>query len=135
MKKTILVLVVLLVGCSSYCPQTEYTNATGKLSNIFHQYVGSANLALSTPRIQLSPVIQKMQGYKDEYNNTVVPECLERYKSLVIIGMEYGIDAFIDFLGNKESSAENKLEQSTIYFNSAIDEANKIQACVPNCKP
>ena len=109
MKKKITLFVVLilllllslnLISCTDPCESEEAQDYVKSYAITFEEFKDIFDLAESTSRIALSPVISDMQEVKRELNRLELPENCEKYDDMQeysVETMEKAIDAFMKF--------------------------------------
>lgn len=112
MKKMILVLMVLLIvclivlaGCSEYCPKNQFDSSLKDVENVFQEYQDTERLAFVTDRAALSPLISKLQDIKMKLENTTIPECLKFPVANLDNYMKSTNDGYILFMGNNPNES------------------------------
>ena len=124
MKRLLLIVVILLIGCTpvnTYCPKDEATIAYKELTSLSERWKDGFNLAASTSRMNLPTVIESLQSIKQDTNALEVPECLYQPHYQFVRSMEAGIDAFIAFMSEKpDFEISEKLKESNSFMDYAI---------------
>lgn len=80
------------------CPDEEVISYLDKLDLLLEEFDDTVEIAGSTSRMGLAPVIQDMQSQKRDARRLDRPECANYLQDLVVVGIETKIDAFISFL-------------------------------------
>ena len=110
MKRYVLVVVAVLAllvsGCSDRCAKRETVEFLDQFDDIVNRWADTNDLASSTARIGLAPVIQQMQGLKNEVDNLedICPAATE-FKEQMVESMDLTIEAYLMFMGD-ESEAD-----------------------------
>ncbi len=132
----IIIILLFLVSCNSYCPQSETKNSIEKLSLIESKWVDAFNLARSTPRIQLSQQVSALQTIKRDLDNLKLPDCLNQAKIFFGDSMDNAIEGFMAFMREASSSTVSNYMKiaDDAHWNFGT-QINKISNCLPNCKP
>ncbi len=109
MKKKITLLITLmifllvsisLISCTNPCKSEEAEDYIRNFNNTFEEFKDTFDLAESTSRIALSPVISDMQEIKRDLNGLELPENCDKYSDMQdysVEAMEKAIDAFMKF--------------------------------------
>lgn len=80
--------------------KAEFDKAVERLNDIVRRWKDAYSLANSTARIALAGPVARLQEIRRETENTLVPECLEKAKGELLVGMNETNDAFIFFMQN-----------------------------------
>jgi len=123
---------ILISGCqtqsvstSSPKKETVLCNPTKFLQEcdmLIEEFLDLNERASSTSRIALSPVIGEMQDVKRRFKYLEEPSfCTNTadYKDAVVQGMEYTIQAYLDFMAEKEYMVETDMELAGDKFEKA----------------
>jgi hypothetical protein len=76
-----------------------------KIQPLVEEWDDAVEVANSTARIALSPMVREMQGIKRDVEDVPVPDCARHGSALLTEGMKTIIDAFIAFMGDESDSA------------------------------
>jgi len=98
----ILMFLVLFIfaGCGDPCKTEEAQDYIDDFDKSFEEFKDTFDLADSTARIALTPVISEMQAIKRELNGLDLPEGCDKYKDMQdysVETMEKAIEAFMKF--------------------------------------
>lgn len=99
--------VVVVLGCNVFpselgglgaCqPQTE--TYLSEIEPVLTEWQDTVDVADSTARIALSPVVQDMQRLRRDAADVAAPSCAHDASGLLIIGMDDVVAGFVDFMG------------------------------------
>ena len=70
---------------------------------LLEDWQDTVEVANSTSRIALSPVVQDMQAIRRDIADVPVPDCAQNASGLLMIGLGDVIDSFLDFMGDSET--------------------------------
>jgi len=102
---SIIVFIVVLIGCSNPCENKEAKQYLENASKKYEVFMEKYKLANSTSRMNLTPVISDMQDIKTEFNELNPPakceELVEAHK-LYLEGMNCAIDSYIAFQSQED---------------------------------
>lgn len=96
----ILVLVFSFIGCTNNNKDEEAKDYIRSFKLTFEEFKDTYNLAGSTSRIALSPIISDMQRLKRDLYGLELPEKCDEYNGMqnyCVESMEKAIDAYIKF--------------------------------------
>src|SRR5581483_3690262 len=79
------------------CSKADATKALAELQPYFQQIDDAVQLANSTPRISLAPVINQMQSLRRNIQAENVPNCATATKSAIVANLNDHIQGTIDF--------------------------------------
>ena len=120
----VLVLVFGLIGCGNGKRNEEIKNYLDEFVKIENRFIDKYDLAGTTSRIALSPVISDMQDIRRELENLNPPEDVDRLvevKELCLHGMNKTIRGFQEFqMENEDKSLELLNEADKIFISVAI---------------
>ena len=157
MKKYLFILINLLfifVGCSSLLTQptltpettptivpTESPCSSEKVTQYLDEYApamdrwfDAIDLAVATPKINLSEQIENLQEIKREVKFITPPQCLQIAHDNVINYMEKMIEGLVSYMSDASDEDVAKLiGEANDFLNIATDELERINACAPNC--
>lgn len=109
----IVLLALLLAGCaqseSAVCA-TQTQNYLDAVNPLIDEFLDTLDVAGSTSRIALSPIVQDMQDIRREVQEIPSPDCAKYEVAELISGMDYFIDGFLSFMSGDESVANRNLE-------------------------
>lgn len=77
----------------------------GRLSDLY-------DVAGSTPRMGLAPLVQQFQDLRREAEELAAPECAENTKLLLVESIRDGTDGFIAFMAQKQEHTVSHLFES-----------------------
>lgn len=97
----------LQVGCA----EREVDQFLHELDLLMTEWQDTLTLADSTPRIALSPLVDKMQTTRRAVKALAAPECGEYLQEMVVILMDLGTEGFLAFLQ----------QQDDVYVDRALD--------------
>jgi len=75
-----------------------------QIQPLLEEWDDAVEVANSTARIALSPMVRDMQGIERDVEDVTVPDCARHGSGLLIDGMGSVIDAFIAFMGEESES-------------------------------
>lgn len=81
-----------------HCPNNEVETYLEELDFLLEEWDDTVEIAGSTSRMSLSPVIKDLQDIKRDARRLERPECANYLQDLVVVAMESQINAFISFL-------------------------------------
>lgn len=104
------IVVVLAVGAVGYTEIQKrnarkalaqaITNSATELDGALGKWNDAMTLASSAPRIGLSGPIASLQAIKQSTGKVLVPDCMVKSKTHMLLGMQDGIDGMIAFMRN-----------------------------------
>jgi hypothetical protein len=101
-----------------------------------NKYKDSMQLAGSTARIALSPVVQDMQEARRDIEQTVAPPCALPASKLLISSMNNTINALTEFMnGGSDSTVARYLAQSALELENATDQLLALSSGKPTPVP
>ena len=86
------------------CSDGEVSSYLDELTLLLEEFDDTAEIANSTSRMGLAPVIQDMQSQKRIARRLARPECANYLQDFVIVTMETKIDGFISFLSQESDT-------------------------------
>lgn len=93
------------------------------------EFNDTVQIADSTARIALGPVIQDMQRIRREVMDISAPNCVQGASYLILDGMSGIIEGFIDFMGNvNERTVQRKLTQGILNLTNGSDQLAALAA-------
>lgn len=144
MKKFIPIIIVLVVvvagGFGWYylygpCGTVPVHRANDQLTVVIDKFAEAFDVAVSTPRISLSPQIIRLQEIQDELKAVEVPSCMAPAKSRMEKSFSTNINALVMFMGQaNDSEVNNEMSTGRSQMLTANDELNAIVECAPFCK-
>ena len=82
------------------------------------RWTDGVELARSTAKIQLSPLVANLQAVKRDLDSLPVSKCLNLAKMAFGVHMSFTIDAFFLFMRDDKYSAQDKLEKAKVFLES-----------------
>jgi hypothetical protein len=126
--------VALTATQENYCGEKAVIKASAEMKDIYSRWADSVQLAGSTSRLGLSPVISNMQALKQEADAVRIPGCLSPMKTAMVASMDEGIEAFLAFMADSaDSTVSFHLSESSRQTDIYIREITRISSCAPNC--
>jgi hypothetical protein len=138
----ILIIAAVLLGCSPtitkptqiICPADKIVDGLNKISNLWTEFSDTEKLAGSTPRVSLASPISILQSIKRELDKIEVPFCLGNSKDYISKGMEFVVQAYLDFMAQKpDKQIKDGFTNASNLYEKAATEINRVKACTPNC--
>lgn len=116
----------LTVSCgqaaSALC-STQTQNYLDAIEPLIDEFLDTAELADSTPRIALSPVIGDMQRIAREIEDHSAPDCAADARTRLIQGMDLVIDGYIGFMSQEDDERVTQEVRNGFYhINKATEE-------------
>jgi hypothetical protein len=119
----VLVVTVSCSQASSALCSKETQDYLDRIEPLHDEFVDTAELADSTPRIALSPVIQDMQRIAREIEDQAAPDCAADARTQLIGGMDLVIDGYIGFMSEEDDEwVTRDINNGIHYMNKAIGE-------------
>ena len=125
----VLMLVFGLISCGND-KNEEIKNYLDEFNKIKNKFMDKYELAGTTARIALSPVISNMQDIKRDLENLDPPENVDRLigvKELCLYGMDKAIEGFQEFQMENESKSLLLLDEADGIFISVDNTINEIK--------
>jgi hypothetical protein len=88
---------------SALC-QAATQDYLAQIQPLLEEWDDAVEVADSTARIALSPLVRDMQGIQRDVEDVTVPDCARHGSALLIDGMDSVIDSFIAFMGEESDS-------------------------------
>jgi len=117
---------IVLISCgqdsSALCAsQTE--SYIRDIDPLVDEFLDTWQVAESTSRIALSPLVRDMQRAHRELQDVAPPECAEDGSNRLILGVGSIIDGFIAFMGEEDDAAvSRKVERGADLMDSGMSE-------------
>ncbi len=139
MKKYLFLLIaisVLIAGCqNTYCPPDEAEASIAELKLIAEEWDDALFLARSTPRMSLSGPIGELQQIRRNVSNLDVPECLEKSRKSLELGMYSAIEGMLAFMGQESDESVSKyFKLYNKQLDDYLEEIKEVNKCLPRCK-
>ena len=90
------------------CPEKEVASYLDQLDLLLEEFDDTAEIAGSTPRMGLGPVIQDLQSLRRNARRLDRPECANYLQNVVVMAIKAEIDAFISFLSKDDDSVVSR---------------------------
>lgn len=111
---------------SAVC-QSHTKDYLAQIEPLLAEWQDAVELADSTARIALSPMVRDMQRIRREIEDIPPPDCAQHGRSLLISGMDSIIDAFIDFMGDApDATVSRKLERGFEQMTKGLEELSSL---------
>lgn len=91
--------------------RAEYAKQLGEIQALAQKWDDANQLASSTPRVALAGPVGSLQSVKRETQALNVTGCLVAPHEALVTSMNKTIEAYLDFMGDKEYLAEGKLKE------------------------
>lgn len=108
------------------CPDDEVEAYLLELDLLLEEWDDTVEIAETTSRMSLAPVVQSLQDVKREARRLERPECADYLQDLVVVGMESDISAFVAFLGQESDTVVARRMQGAEEVWATVD--NELQA-------
>jgi hypothetical protein len=103
--------------------QSDTQDYLDQVRPLMVEFSDTMQIANSTARIALGPIIQDMQRIRREVSNIQAPSCAQHASGLLISGMDGVVEGFIDFMGDtSDSVVERELSQGLTDMNNGLDQ-------------
>jgi len=107
---------------SALC-QAATQDYLARIQPLLEEWDDAVEVANSTARIALSPMVRDMQGIERDVEDVPVPDCARHGSALLIDGMDSIIDAFIAFMGDEsEDTVGAKFESGFEQILAGVEE-------------
>lgn len=117
-----------------YCNPIDITDYSNAFSILWDRWTDQYNILINVPRLSMADQIIKLQDINREIGNLPVTKCTVKVYSLTMKAVNKVVDFFLAFMSNgKQNSA--LLDESSNLMKEIAAEANRLKACIPNCKP
>ena len=101
------------------CPVASWWENTA--GSFVTRFLDTAEVAASTSRISVSPLIIEMQRTYRDFENSNYPQCVSSARDKLIDGMKAAIEGFTNFVGQSDTLATIYLDQAADDFKEARD--------------
>ena len=103
---------------SALC-QAATQDHLAQIQPLLEEWDDAVEVANSTARIALSPLVRDMQGIQHNVEDVTVPDCARHGSALLIEGMGSVIDSFIAFMGDEPDFVVS------LYFSTGYEEMTR----------
>lgn len=117
----------------AYCGLEQVNAKYTEMNDIAKLFSDDMELARSTSRIALSPVIGKMQEKAQRVERLEVPTCQKKSRDYLAGGMYSTIDAFLAFMSEDIDLMNTHLSEAARKMDLYADEMRRILTCAPDC--
>ncbi|GAB3298288.1 hypothetical protein [Pseudidiomarina andamanensis] len=114
---------IALVGCEKLIEPKD--KGMTEIKKIEQRWLDGTQLAGATARVALSSQVANLQSIKRDLDEVVVGKCLEEAKANLGESMEMTIKGFLEFMGDREYTAERTLEKGVEKFGKYKKARNK----------
>lgn len=134
-----LVLVVVASGAGWYyfegpCGVSAVKRGADELQGLIIEWKDAIQLANQTPRISLPGQISNLQDIRHKVDKMKLPACLDPARADLQVSMNYGIDAFIAFVGQKtDFTVSQAFENSATSMAAFSEKLADVKTCAPFC--
>lgn len=104
------------------CPDEEVISYLDELDLLLEEFDDTVEIAGSTSRMGLAPVIQDMQSQKRDARRLDRPECANYLEDLVVVAIETKVDAFISFLSQDSDTVVARKLTASEEVRSMVDD-------------
>lgn len=137
-----LLIAIIISGCSGSfgfgptptpdpCSPTEIKKYIDSIDDVSRRFDDALQLALSTSRISLSPVVADLQTIRRDAEDLEVPECAIDAKGWLILYIDTTIEAFLNFMAQEpDSQVQSKFKLASQYllsYQEALAEMQSLQ--------
>jgi len=126
----VLILILGLIGCGNPYKSNEAVEYLEEFEDIKEEFMDKYNLAGTTARIALTPIILEMQNSKRDLSKLTPPEECEEFfdvQELCLIGMDKVIEGFQEFQMDNEFQSFLLLQEADEIFVSVDDKIDEIK--------
>lgn len=134
-----LAVVALIVSAGAWylygsCGTVAVANSTKEMATLLGKWQDATTLASSTPRMSLPAQITRLQEIRTDTSAMEVPLCLLGAQSLLLKSMDYAIDGFMAFLGQKaDSTVSGYFASAANVIRQYTEEVTRVKQCAPFC--
>jgi len=87
------------------------------------EFADTVEVASSTPRVALAPVVQDLQRIKRDVADIPAPSCARSASNLIIRGMDGVVNGFVDFMADvSDTLAQRELEQGLLDITNGTEQ-------------
>ncbi len=99
-----------------------------EIQPLLEDWQDTVEVANSTSRIALSPVVQDMQAIRRDIADVPVPDCAQDASGLLLIGLGDVVDSFLDFMADSEtdSAIAQSMNMGLLEMTAAIDQLTSL---------
>jgi hypothetical protein len=107
-----------------------------RIQPLMAEFSDTMEVAGSTPRIALSPIIQDLQRIRRDIIDVPAPDCAQRAANLLISGMNNVINGFVDFVGEAgDATVEREISQGVLEMTNGFDQLSALASGKPTPIP
>ncbi len=139
MRKWVLLLAILfLSACSSapgVCPPKQGQAYSEGVRDVARRFDDAVELAQSTPRVSLAPIVSDLQAIRRDAEDIEVPDCAADAQDALIAYMDSTIDGFRAFLASEADASVNAyFDAASRHFNDYQERLDTVMG-VPSATP